>query len=229
MGAVGRQARQPQGSVTPRCRQTPLGGNAFEGLAGFDGQTWQSFSGEVLPNPGVLALAPAEDGALWIGTMGGLAQYRPETTPPWVAIKTLNLTSLTGGEARLDDDVLQAVRVAGGDLATRSEDLLYLTQIAGVDAEPQVHQEPLITGYSEVKLPPGSHALRVQARDAAFNYSAPVEARFFVPRFVPLLGGLRARAVDVLYPVLGLGILVLGLIIVSAAANLRSTRWTIVS
>ena len=192
-----------------------------QGLAGFDGQTWQSFSGDVLPNPGVLALAPAEDGALWIGTMGGLAQYRPETTPPWVAIQTLNLTPLTEGEARLDDDVLQAVRVAGGDLATRSEDLLYLTQIAGVDAEPQVHKEPLITGYSEVKLPPGSHTLRVQARDAAFNYSAPVEARFFVPRFVPLPGGLRARA-DVLYPVLGLGILVLGLITVSAAANLRS-------
>ena len=192
-----------------------------QGLAGFDGQTWQSFSGEVLPNPGVLALAPAEDGALWIGTMGGLAQYRPETTPPWVAIETLNLTPLTEGEARLDDDVLQAVRVAGGDLATRSEDLLYLTQIAGVDAEPQVHKEPLITGYSDVKLPPGSHTLRVQARDAAFNYSAPVEARFFVPRFLPLPGGLRARA-DVLYPVLGLGILVLGLIAVSAAANLRS-------
>ena len=71
--------------------------------------------------------------------MGGLAQYRPETTPPWVAIETLNLTPLTEGEARLNDDVLQAVRVAGGDLATRSEDLLYLTQIAGVDAEPQVH------------------------------------------------------------------------------------------
>ena len=192
-----------------------------QGLAGFDGQTWQSFSGEVLPNPGVLALAPAEDGALWIGTMGGLAQYRPETTPPWVAIETLNLAPLTEGEARLDDDVLRAVRVAGGDLATRSGDLLYLTQIAGVDVEPQVHTEPLITGYSDLKLPPGSHTLRVQARDAAFNYSAPVETRFFVPRFLPLPGGLRARA-DVLYPVLGLGILVLGLIAVSAAANLRS-------
>ena len=192
-----------------------------QGLAAFDGQTWQSFSGDLLPNPGVLALAPAEDGALWIGTMGGLAQYRPETTPPWVVIETLNLTPLTEGEARLDDDVLKAVRVAGGDLATRSEDLLYLTQIAGVDAEPQVHKEPLITGYSEVKLPPGFHTLWVQARDTAFNYSAPAEARFFVPRFVLLPGGLRARA-DVLYPVLGLGILVLGLIAVSAAANLRS-------
>ncbi len=169
----------------------------------------------------MLALAPGSDGTLWIGTMEGLAQYRPETTPPWVAIKTLNLTPLTEGEARLDDDVLQAVRVAGGDLATRSEDLLYLTQITGVDAEPQVHKEPLITGYSEVKLPPGSHTLRVQARDAAFNYSAPVETRSSCRGLCPCPGAC-GRGVDVLYPVLGLGILVLVLITVSAVANLRS-------
>ena len=159
-----------------------------QGLAGFDGQTWQSFSGDVLPNPGVLALAPAEDGALWIGTMGGLAQYRPETTPPWVAIESLNLTSLTEGEARLDDDVLQAVRVAGGDLATRSDDLLYLTQIEGVDVEPQVHKEPLITGYSDVKLAPGSsHIAGAGARcgvqllgarrGAVFRAAGPCPAR----------------------------------------------------
>jgi ligand-binding sensor domain-containing protein len=191
-----------------------------QGLAGWDGQTWQNYSGDVLPDPAALALAPGNDGTLWIGTMDGLAQHRPEKTPPWAAIEALNLAPLTGG-ARLNDDVLHAVRVAGGDLATRSEDLLYVTQLDGVDAEPQVQKGPLLTGYNDVKLAPGFHTLRVQARDTAFNYSPPVEARIFAPRFVPLPKGLRTRA-DVLYPVLGLGILVLGLIAVSAAANLRS-------
>ena len=192
-----------------------------QGLAGYDGRTWQNFSGEVLPNSGVLALAPSSDGSLWIGTMGGLAHYQPETTPPWVVIEALNLASLAGGEVRLSGDVLQAVRVAGGDLATRSEDLLYLSQIDGVDAEPRVQNEPLITGYDAVRLAPGSHTLRIQARDAAFNYSAPAEVRFFVPRFVALPGGLRMRT-DALYPALAVSLFVLGLITVSAAANLRS-------
>ena len=192
-----------------------------QGLAGFDGVTWQNFSGDLLPNPGVLAIASDADGALWLGTMDGLSQYRPETTPPWVAIESLNLTPPVRGEARLNEDVLQAVQVSGGDLATRAEDLLYLTQIDDMDAAPRVQKGPLISGYGEEKLAPGFHTLRVQARDAAFNYSAPAEARFFVPRFVTLPGGLRTRA-DALYPALGVGILVLGLIIISAAANLRS-------
>ena len=170
-----------------------------QGLTGYDGRTWQNFSSEVLPNSGVLALAPSNDGTLWIGTMGGLAHYQPETTPPWVAIEALNLAPLTGGEVRLNDDVLQAVRVTGGDLATRSEDLLYLSQIDGVDAEPRVQTEPLITGYNGVRLAPGLHTLRIQARDSALNYSAPAEVRFFVPRFVALPGGLRTRT-DALYP-----------------------------
>ena len=192
-----------------------------QGLTGYDGRTWQNFSSEVLPNSGVLALAPSSDGTLWIGTMGGLAQYQPETTPPWVAIEALNLAPLTGGEVRLNDDVLQAVRVTGGDLATRSEDLLYLSQIDGVDAEPRVQTEPLITGYNDVRLAPGFHTLRIQARDSALNYSAPAEVRFFVPRFVALPGGLRTRT-DALYPALAVGLFVLGLITVSAATNLRS-------
>jgi ligand-binding sensor domain-containing protein len=53
-----------------------------QGLAGTDGLTWQSYSGDVLPNPGVLALAPSSDGTLWIGTMGGLAQHRPRRRRP---------------------------------------------------------------------------------------------------------------------------------------------------
>jgi hypothetical protein len=192
-----------------------------QGLTGYDGRTWQNFSGDLLPNQGVLTLASSRDRSLWIGTMGGLVQYRPEMTRPWVAIETLNLASFTGAEMRLDEDILRDVRVSGGDVATQTDDLLYLTQIADVEAEPQTHRDPLITAYNAVRLPPGHHTLRVQARDSAFNYSVPVEARFFVPRFVTLRGRLRVRA-DALFAVLGLGLVVLGLIIVSAVANLRS-------
>ena len=192
-----------------------------QGLAGSDGRTWQSYDGDVLSDPGVLALAQSNDGTLWIGTMAGLMHYRPETTRPWVAVKALNLTPVTGGVTTLNDDLLKDVRVDGGDLATRAEDLLFLTQIEGVDAAPQVHQEPLITGYSGANLAPGLHTLRVLARDSAFNYSTPFEAQFFLPRFVTLPGGMRVRA-DVFYPMLGLGVLVVGLVTVTAAVSLRS-------
>ena len=192
-----------------------------QGLGAYDGRTWQSYDGEVLSNPGVLALAPSNDHTLWIGTMAGLVHYRPETTPPWAVIRAFNLTPVTGSVTGLNEDVLQAVRVAGGDLATRAEDLLFLTQIDGLDAVPQVHQEPLITGYSSANLSPGLHTIRVQARDSAFNYSTPAEAQFFLPRFVTLPGGKRVRA-DLLYPMLGLGVVVLGLLTVSAMTSLRS-------
>ena len=73
-----------------------------QGLAGFDGQTWETYNGDVLPDPGVLALAPGKDGTLWIGTMAGLVHYRPETTPPWVAVASVNLLPVQNGKVRLE-------------------------------------------------------------------------------------------------------------------------------
>ena len=192
-----------------------------QGLAGFDGRTWESFNGDVLPNPGVLAVAPDKDGSLWIGTMGGLVHHQPETSPPWAVIESVNLAPLTDGRIELDADELRAVRVAGGDLATRPDDLVFVTQLEGVDAAPQAHDEALITAYAGRKLAPGVYNLSVQTRDASFNYSPPAEVQIVVPSLVTFPGGVRLRA-DVFYPILGLGLLAVGLVAAMGVASLRS-------
>ena len=192
-----------------------------QGLAGYDGQTWQAYNGDVLPSFGVLALAPSKDGTLWIGTMEGLVHYRPEATPPWVAIESVNLLPLQNGKVKLAEDMVHAVRVRGGDLATRAGDLVFLTQLDGVDVAPQAYAETQITAYNGRKLSPGTYRLRVWARDAAFNYSAPAEAQIIVPRMVTLPGGFRLRA-DVFYLMLALGVLALAAVGTAGGMSLRA-------
>ena len=63
-----------------------------------------------------------------------------------------------------------------------------------MDATPQIHQEAQIRSYGARKLTPGTHKLQVRARDAAFNYSAPIEAQIVVPRMVTLPGGAATKA-----------------------------------
>ncbi len=192
-----------------------------QGLAGHDGQTWQNYSGDVLPSPGVLALAPGKDGTLWIGTMEGLVHYRPETEPPWVAIESVNLLPLQNGDVYLTEDAIQAVRVQGGDLATRAGDLIFLTQLDSVDAVPQVQADAQIRSYRARKLTPGTHRLQVTARDAAFNYSAPAEVQIVVPRMVTLPGGFMLRA-DLFYSMLGLGVLALAAVVTAGGVSLQA-------
>lgn len=192
-----------------------------QGLAGHDGQTWQTYNGDVLPNPAVLALEPGGGGTLWIATMAGLVHYRPETTSPWVVIESVNLLAPQEGEVHLTQDTVQAIRVEGGDLASRAGDLIFLTQLDGVDATPQVYQDGQIRTYDTRKLSPGTHRLQVRARDAAFNYSAPAEVRIVVPRMVTVPGGVRLRA-DLFYSMLGLGVLALVAVVTAGGVSLQA-------
>jgi len=178
------------------------------GLDRFDTRTWQSYTGDALPNPEVLAIAPGAEGELWIGTKGGLVRYRPERTAPWVRVETVNLLRPINGSVRLTSDTLQAVRLVGGDLSTRPEHLIYLSQLVGVDREPQVHDSALIS-FGDRGLAPGSYLLRVQARDTSFNYSAVATVTIIVPRVVRLPGG-RVIPAETFYPMLAFGLLALG-------------------
>lgn len=192
-----------------------------QGLSRFDGLTWQSYRGDALPAPWVTALTVEQDGTVWIGTTAGLVQYRPERTRPRVEIETVNLEEPHQGRITLKDNTLQIIRLRGGDLATLAGDLLYLTQIEGLENAPRVHTAPQITAYGNLTLAPGTYVLQVMARDAAFNYSRPVELSITVPRMVLLPGGYEIRA-SLLYPLLALGMLALTGLGVSSGIGLRA-------
>lgn len=191
-----------------------------QGLTHYDGQTWQSYSGDILPSQDVLTLAIGQ-GVRWIGTTAGLVRYRPETSPPWVKVDSVNLTPVQAHSVTLGSDKLQVVRVSGGDLATPAGSLLYLTQLIGVDAAPRLHTDNLITTYSDLALAPGAYTLRVSARDNAFNYSKPVEITILAPRLVRLPGGRTLRA-DVFYPLLMLLVLAVGGMGTAGGVSLRA-------
>lgn len=192
-----------------------------QGLSHCDGLTWQSYRGDALPGPWVTALAAERAGIVWIGTTAGLVQYRPEGTRPWVQIEAVNLERPQQGRVTLRDNTLQIIHLRGGDLATRVDDLFYLTQIQGLEPTPRVHGAPQITAYSNLALAPGTYVLRVIARDAAFNYSPPVELSITVPRMVVLPGGYKVRA-GLLYPLLAAGVLALTGLGVSSGIGLRA-------
>ena len=117
--------------------------------------------------------------------------------------------------------MIQAVHVRGGDLATRAGDLVFLAQLEGVDVAPQVYADTQISAYSGRALSPGTHRLRVTSRDAAFNYSVPVEVQIIVPRMVRLPGGLKLRS-DIFYPMLVLGVLALAAVGTASGVSLRA-------
>ena len=177
-----------------------------QGLTRFDGTTWQSYAGDVLPGGWVTAVAAQPEGSVWIGTTKGLVRYRPERSLPWVKIESVNLQTPQDGSVTFDDDLIQIVRVQGGDLATRAKDLIYLTQLSGVDATPQVHTDAQITTYNRRSLAAGTYILRVTARDTALNYSQSAEVNIVIPQLVRLPGGQKVRA-DVFYPLVALGVL----------------------
>jgi len=190
------------------------------GLDRFDDQSWQSYVGDVLPSSEVLAVAPGTDDVIWIGTKAGLVRYRPEQTAPWVRVETVNLTEPVEGVVKLTGDRLRAVRLIGGDLATRPEHLIFLTQLDGADVMPQGHSNGQIS-YRDRQLTSGTHLLRVWARDAAFNYSAPVELELVVPRMMRLPGGAMVVA-QAFYIGLLLSLVALGGVMTAGGIGLRA-------
>lgn len=179
-----------------------------QGITRYDGQTWQSYGSAVLPGSGVLAVTSGPDGTLWIGTTAGLVHYRPERSTPWVRIDSVNLIHPENGVVNLSRDQVDVVNVQGGDLSTRADALVYLTQLEGIDSSPRIDLDGQITAYQGLELAPGAYQLRVRVRDSSFNYSAPSDVKIVVPQMVVLPGGRKVRATS-FYTLLFLGLLTL--------------------
>ena len=195
----------------------------YAGLSRFDGRTWQTYAGDVLPSLKVLAAAPGADGVIWIGAEGGLVRYRPERVAPWARVESVNLQAVNSNTITLPDGRLQAIRLDGGDLGTRFEHLLFLLQLVGVDPAERVLTDPFVS-FGALALTPGSYVLRAQVRDADFNYSAPVEVTLAVPppkSMVTLPGGRRVATGDFVTIML-LGLAALGGLGGAGGATLRA-------
>jgi hypothetical protein len=145
---------------------------------------------------------------VWIGTSAGLVRYTPETSPPWVRIDSVNLIPPVNGSVSLTNDRIQDIRLTGGDMATRPEQLVFLTQLEGVDPAPLAHSSGQVT-LRDRPLAPGTYRLRAWARDNSLNYSPPVEVSVVAPPVVRLPGGGSISA-GIFFATVVLGLLAIG-------------------
>jgi hypothetical protein len=167
-----------------------------QGLVAQQGAIWEVYTTALLPEPRVTAMAWSGDGALWVGTAGGLATYRRDLVPPRVAILGVNGLQPEWGSVRLATDSIDRLQIEAADLVTPPNRLRIFTRLEGVDPAPRelsrTHMQDLtsLAAYSERILPPGSHVLRVWAQDEAFNRSAESQVSVIVPALAHVPGGL---------------------------------------
>jgi hypothetical protein len=174
--------------------RTLIAGTAH-GYARYDGLTWGAFRPGGLPAPGVYAAAPAEQGD-WLGTTAGPTLHRLGKAGPTLVVETEDGVVAKGEPLSLPSDTLASLRHVAADVETPSDELAVYAQIEGVDPEPRRLAGNLADAYGPGVLAPGTHTLRMWARDADFNYSDPVEVPLEVPFMLNLPDGGRAPALD---------------------------------
>jgi len=195
-----------------RANDGSLWAGTLGGLSRYDGRSWQTYTRlNGLASNEVTAIVETQDGAFWLGTVSGLSWHRPEHSPPWARIQTVN-GRITGSESTTVPDSIVtisppasrrvsvvdgniAITYRGGDLWTDSNDLLYLYRLRSEEAGGQgahwVTTRDPVQIYKDLK--PGIYMFEVMARDLDFNYSLPDMLSIHVPKpgsviMVPLLG-----------------------------------------
>jgi len=151
------------------------------GLCRYDGHTWQVYTPHHgLPSSHILSVLYSAPDTWWIGTTGGgLVRYRPERTPPWARVVSINdhpvLTHTLILPAEERNVVISFV---GGDIHTGSEQLLYMHKLEDV-GEDWAHGRDRFALYHD--LAPGTYTLWLMARDEDFNYSKPYSVAITIP------------------------------------------------
>ena len=186
---------------------------------------WQQYDARLLPGPAAAAFAPAPDGSLWIGTGGGLVEYRPERSAPTVEIVAVNGIRPEEGSVTLSRDRIERVEVSASDGQTLPDRLILDTRLDGVDDVPRAQRAGAITAYGDRRLEAGSTVLHVWAQDEAFNRSAPADVTVITPDLVYLPAGLALRS-EVVYPILSAAALLLAAGVMAYAA-IAVWRWTV--
>jgi len=197
-----------------------------EGVWANESAIWQQYDARLLPGPAATAFASSPDGSLWIGTGGGLVEYRPERTPPTVEIVVVNGVTSREGAVELAQGRIELLEVAASDRESPPDRLTLFTQLDGVDDLPQVRDGEVITAYSDHRLAAGRTVLHVWAQDEAFNRSAPADVLLVTPDLIYLPFGVAVRK-EVAYPILATTALLLiaaAMIWVGISARRRSIQ-----
>jgi ligand-binding sensor domain-containing protein len=195
----------------------------YNGFNRFDGRTSQLFTGSILPGAQVRAIAPGTDRSYWVGTSGGLVHYKPGKQAPWVRVESANLEFPRAGVVQLRENMVRDVRLLAGDVGTRPDDLIFLTQLVGVEGSERVSTSRLVS-YDDYKLAPGTYTLRVTARDPEFNYAPPGEVTIHTAVVAPMvtLPWGASWPPEVLYPVVGLGLVAVTGVALAAGTTLHA-------
>ena len=152
------------------------------GVSRFDGKVFQSLiKGDGLPHNATQESLQDREGNIWIATEGGAVRFRPDTTPPPVRITGVVADREYGPLAEFSLSTSQdylAFEFLGTSFKTRPNQMVYLYQLEGYDAEQLQTRERQVAYYD---LPIGEYIFRVTAVDRDLNYSeSPAEIRVTV-------------------------------------------------
>jgi len=151
------------------------------GLSRYDGRVFQALSHqEGLIYDVVHALHQDAHGDVWIGTEGGITRCRPATDPPHVRLQAVIADQRYTPEHNIqlaDSQKLVVFEFQGQSLTTPPEQLAYVYQLEGYDADWQ----PSYANRIEYQtLPLGDYTFRVKAVDRDLNYSQEAQVRLTI-------------------------------------------------
>jgi diguanylate cyclase (GGDEF)-like protein len=154
-----------------------------------NGVTWRHFDqhdGLVWDDCDLNGFA-ASDGAVWIGTSGGLAHFTPGDDIPWKDPPVAIFTKVILGKTSMDPAQNVSVAYDANALATSYSALTYARESSVIF---RYRLAPLFGEWRETRLrelqfpglPPNSYHLEIQARDGWARWSAESAAFSFVIR-----------------------------------------------
>jgi len=182
-----------------------------QGVRVWDGDRWNQYDhndGLVWDDCDLQGFAAEPDGAVWIGTSGGLARFTPgsqtrQSQPPSVVFTSLRL-----GNTRVEKDSFISLGYKSNSLVTRFSALTFAHESSLLF---RYRLEPLFSDWRETSLrelqfpglPPNVYRLEVEARDGLGPWSTqPAVFAFEIGMpwwqtwwFLGLLGGTLAAIV----------------------------------
>ena len=158
------------------------------GVDVLSGATWHHYDqhdGLVWDDCDLNGFAATPDGAVWIGTSGGLAHFTPGNDIPWKDPPIAVFTKLTLGKTSRDPAQQVSVAWNASALATSYSALTFARESSVIF---RYRLAPLFREWRETRdrelqfpgLPPDSYKLEVQARDGWGRWSAESASFAFV-------------------------------------------------
>jgi len=150
-----------------------------QGVKVWDGERWKQYNHEdglIWDDCDLQGFAADPDGAVWIGTSGGLARFTPSPQTRQTQEPSVVFTKLTLGRASVDKDRFISVNYTSNALVTSYSALTFVRESS---RSYRYRLQPLFSDWRETPLselqfpglPPNNYRLEVQARDGSGPWS----------------------------------------------------------